>query len=250
MPEANLLVSVHDVSPFSLAEATQAVALVNECGIPDRALTLLVIPDHEGRARLTDHPHFVAWLQRRAGAGATLVAHGLRHRMQGVVAAPLRALWAYGFAAGQAEFYNATRAQAATWFQRITELFRNAGLPQALNGFVPPAWLLSEGARAELAQTPFSYLETLGGLESGGKHWAPRLIGWGARSRLESLATVAYAEAVSRLPPADLRLAIHPGDLHSPLCVRSIRRCLERLNRVSRARCYADFLAHVADPPE
>ena len=246
MAEANLLVSIHDVSPLSLAEVARAVALANASGIPERALTLLVIPDHEGRASLADHPEFVAWLKQLASAGATLVAHGLRHRMQGRVASPLSALWAYGFAAGQAEFYNATRAQAACWFRRIGELFRGVGLAQALDGFVPPAWLLSEGARVELAHAPFAYLETLGGLEARGKQLAARLLGWGARSGLESLATVAYAETLTRLPAADVRLAIHPRDMHSPLCVRSIQRCLERLNAVSRARSYADFLARVA----
>jgi len=43
-----------------------------------------------------------------------------------------------------------------------------------------------------------------------------------------------------------VRVAIHPRDMHSPLCVRAIQRCLERLNAVSRARSYADFLARVA----
>jgi predicted deacetylase len=163
--------------------------------------------------------------------------------MRGWVASPGRALWAYGFAAGQGEFYNATAAQSARWLERVVVTFREMGLGKALGGFVPPAWLLSAAARAEVAKAPFLYIETLRGLEVGGQRFARRLIGWGTRSPFEAWVTSAYAELVVRRAPADVRLAIHPGDMSSPICVASIRRCIERLTRVSSARSYAEYLA-------
>src|SRR3954467_5431506 len=133
MADLSLLVSIHDVSPLTFEHCARAIALATEAGVPRRSLTLLVVPEHEGRVSLRTSPDFVTWLKRLSRDGATLVAHGLRHRMRGWVASPRRALWAYGFAAGQAEFYNATAAQSARWLERIVVTFREMGLGQALD---------------------------------------------------------------------------------------------------------------------
>ena len=48
---ASLLISLHDVSPLTLSECEQAVALLAELGIGASALTVLAIPHHEGALR-------------------------------------------------------------------------------------------------------------------------------------------------------------------------------------------------------
>ena len=242
----SLLVSIHDVTPLTWAHSKRAVELVVSCGIPLGSLTLLVIPEHEGRYRLTAHPAFIEWLERLSHNGVTLVAHGLTHEMSGSVRSPLQLAWAYLFAGGQGEFYNLSAAQTRERLARVRALFHAVGLDEALRGFVPPAWLLSSEARTELGRSQIAFSEGLGGIELGARRLATRLIGWGARSVLESLLTALHAELQSLRRPSDMRLAVHPRDITSRLCTRSIERCLHRLSARAEPLSYAGYLARIA----
>jgi predicted deacetylase len=246
MPEPSLLVSIHDVSPLTWQDAAAAVELAGAEGIPAEALTLLVIPRHEGSAPLAEHPAFVGWLRALGDRGATLVAHGLTHRMRRRAYLPHRALWAYAFAAGQGEFYTASRDESRSWLATIREDFAAAGLGQALAGFVPPAWLLSRAAREELRGAGFGFVETMAGIRFGERLLARRLIGWGARNRLEALVTAAHARLQLGRTPADTRLGIHPPDMRSAICRRSIARSLGRLLPRMRPQSYGEFLRRAA----
>jgi predicted deacetylase len=241
-----LLVSIHDVSPLTWERAAQAVDLTARCGVPADALTVLVVPRHEGSPPLAENPAFVEWLRGLAARGATLVAHGLTHRMRRRARLPHRLFWAYVFAAGQGEFYTATRDEAEGWLGTIREDFAAAGLGDALAGFVPPAWLLSRGARDAVGKAGFEFVETMPGIRFGGRIWAPRLIGWGARVRLESWLTAAHARLQVMRRLTDTRLTIHPPDMGSPVCRRSIARSLGVLLPRMRALSYRRFLAEVA----
>lgn len=50
-----LLVSLHDVSPITLAACKQAVGLLRKAAFPLESLTVLAIPFHEGQVKLCDH---------------------------------------------------------------------------------------------------------------------------------------------------------------------------------------------------
>jgi len=238
-----LLVSIHDVSPITWGESAQAIDLARAAGVPDRALSLLVIPRHEGTASLGDAPDFVKWLQGLADDGVTLIAHGFTHRMRGRVLSPYRALWAYLFANGEGEFYAADRAEARAWFDVVREEFSNVDLPQALEGFVPPAWLLSRAAAAELDAAGFDFVELMRGLRVRRRFYARRLIGWGQRSWIEALVTDAHARLQAARRPADTRLAIHPPNMRSRRCRRSIRHCLETLLDRLEPLSYTEFVS-------
>src|SRR5450631_401781 len=225
-----LLVSIHDVSPITWGESAQAIDLARAAGVPDRALSLLVIPRHEGTASLADD-------------GVTLIAHGFTHRMRGRVLSPYRALWAYLFANGEGEFYAADRAEARAWFDVVREEFSNVDLPQALEGFVPPAWLLSRAAAAELDAAGFDFVELMRGLRVRRRFYARRLIGWGQRSWIEALVTDAHARLQAARRPADTRLAIHPPNMRSRRCRRSIRHCLETLLDRLEPLSYTEFVS-------
>ena len=242
MAEPNLLVSIHDVSPLTWTNAAAAVELTGACGVPCEALTLLVVPRHESAATLAGSQPFVDWLRGLADRGATLVAHGLTHRMRRPAWAPHRALWAYLFAAGQGEFYTATRDESRRWLAEIREAFSSVGLAEALAGFVPPAWLLSSPAREEVLRAGFDFVETMGGIHVGERLLARRLIGWGSRVGIEALGTAIYARLQAARPPAYTRVAIHPPDMLSRICRRSIERVLHRLVPRTRLRSYRTFV--------
>jgi predicted deacetylase len=57
--------------------------VVRAAGVAPADLTVLVVPHHEGRVPVDEHPPTVAWLRGLQEQGATLVLHGLTHRMPG-----------------------------------------------------------------------------------------------------------------------------------------------------------------------
>jgi predicted deacetylase len=233
---------VHDVSPLTLASCQRAVALVESAGIRRDALTLLVIPRHEDRVSIHEDAPTLDWLRGVSRDGATLVTHGYTHRMAGRCLDPWGAFWAHGFSRGQAELFRAEETHAARRISEARAVMARAGLEQALEGFVPPAWLLSRGARAAVDRAGFSFYEVLGGIMKGGRRWAPRIIGLGSLTAWEARATALLASCQARLPAADTRLAIHPADLERNASTRSVERLLRTLLERCVPQSYERFL--------
>ena len=134
---ASLLISIHDVSPLTLSECEQAVALLAELGIGASALTVLAIPHHEGAAPLDVHPPTIEFLRRLEEEGARLVMHGLTHRMTGRAWSPLGFFRAHLFARGQGEFHASDADEANRRLDEGTAILRRAGLERAARAFVP-----------------------------------------------------------------------------------------------------------------
>jgi predicted deacetylase len=237
-----LLVSIHDVSPLTLEPCRRAVALAEAAGVRRDALTLLVIPRHEDRVSIHEHGATLDWLRGLARDGATLVTHGLTHRLRGRHLDPWGAFWAHAFARGQGELFRAPERDAEARIARARELMARAGLEQALLGFVPPAWLLSRGALAALLRAGFAWYEELGGIRLGGQRLARRVVGFGSLTAWEAWATARVAALQARLPPVDTRLAIHPADLGRPASTRAVARTLGLLLEGRDPQSYGRYL--------
>jgi predicted deacetylase len=237
-----LLVSIHDVSPLTLEPCRRAVALAGEAGVALQALTLLVIPRHEGGATLDEDGPTRTWLRGLARDGATLVQHGDTHRMTGRSLGPSGLFWAHLFARGQGEFFNLAGDEAARRIEDGREICRRAGLEGATRGFVPPGWLASEAAAGVIERAGYQFHERLDGLHHRGERRAPRVIGFGSLNALEAAATAAWGALQVRRRPADTRFAIHPADLARPSSERAVRRCLSRLLQDHRPMSYASYL--------
>jgi predicted deacetylase len=238
-----LLVSLHDVSPLTLADCERAVALLRRAGLEASALTVLAIPRHEGGAAIDEDPATVRFLRGLADAGATVVMHGLTHRMPGRAWTPLGFLRGHVFARGQGELLRATAAETSRALGEGADILRRAGLEPATRGFVPPAWLLSRAARAVVEDAGFAFYETFAGIVHAGRVRAARVIGWGSLNVVETTATALYADVQSRLAPRDTRLAVHPADMRRPSQPRAIARALARLRARTRPQSYATYLA-------
>ena len=240
---ARLLASVHDVSPLTLPACQQAVALLEQAaGIGAAQLTLLVIPFHEQRARIDEHPETVRWLRTLADAGATLVMHGLTHRMPRPSYNPAKIPLAYGFARGQGELCCLDAGETRSRLDEARTLLRGAGLEDATRCFVPPAWLLSKAGRQVIDDAHFDWVELYDGLHGAGGARALRLIGWGSLNPLEAAATIAFAGIQARRARVDTRLCVHPADLHRAQVRASIEKTARRLRRELVPVSYAQYL--------
>ena len=237
-----LLASLHDVSPLTLAESREAVALLHAAGVPSSALTLLVVPFHDEQIAIDDHPETVTFLRALADSGATLVAHGYTHRMIGSPRTPWRWLATRWFARNQGELAVCDAPEATRRLDAAAAIFDRANLP--LTGFVPPAWLLSRAAAGVVAARDFAFIEWMSGIVAGGSApRAGRLIGWGSLTWIEAVATSGFAWLQTRRRPADTRVAIHPPDLRRARTRRSLVRTLDRLVATLEPTSYRSYLS-------
>ncbi len=240
--EPALLVSIHDVSPLTLEASRGAVDLALRAGVGIDALTILVIPCHDGQAPLDAHRETVDWLRRLADGGACLCLHGWTHRMSGRPRNPWQWAWARGFARGQAELYLSDADDCRRRLDAALAAIDRAGLADAVHGFVPPAWLLSDAAHRVVRQAGFSFYEQLSGISVGDAMLARRLIGFGSLSAIEACATAAHAWLQSQRRPVDTRLAIHPADVARSSISRTVQRTIRRMVPQMTAMNYMTFL--------
>jgi len=217
--------------------------MLNDAGVPTSALTLLVIPDHEGRANLVLHTPTCDWLRAMGDDGATLVMHGYSHHMPCPAFLPWDWPKAYGFARGQGEFAVADVDETKARIAAGRTILEDAGLASALHGFVPPAWLASKAADRAIRSCGFSFIEYFSGIEAKGQRHARKVIGLGSLSAIEAWITAAYAMLDARLATSDTRLAIHPADMNRPYSTRAMGKLFGRLREKFPAHNYADFLA-------
>lgn len=225
-----LLASIHDVSPLTLAACQEAARLLNDAaGLTPRDLTLLAIPFHEGSARLDRDSATVRWLRGLMDAGATVALHGLTHRMSRAAFNPASWFWGYGFARGQGELYRSDVGETERRLSEGREILDAAGLPEATRCFVPPAWLLSSGARRAVEAAGFDWIELLDGIQTTAGARAGRLIGWGSLNPVEAAATTTFAFLQRHRAPADTRLCVHPADMRRPAVRKSIARTARHL---------------------
>jgi len=230
MPHRYLTVVIHDVAPSNwsacqrLMTWVQAEARSAGLRIP---LTLLVVPAMHGEPATTP---FVRWLHQQAQRGHELALHGLTHRDE---AAPPRSwrerLVRRWYTAGEGEFAALDEEEAAERLSLGRRWAEALHLP--MQGFVAPAWLLSEAAFGAVEDAGFAYTCTLTELVAwpGRRRLQARSLVFSTRSWWRRMLSVVWNTALAWwLAPAPLmRLELHPADADHP----SVRFCWRRILR-------------------
>src|SRR5579864_7740198 len=147
-PRRLLLASIHDVSPRFEAEVDQLVDMVGE-HVGDR-LAMLVVPNHWGSAPIISGSAFAARLRAWADAGMEIFLHGYFHRDQSGHRGNADRLRARFMTAGEGEFLGLSLEDASSRIAEGRSLLENV-IGRRIDGFVAPAWLYGDGARAALA---------------------------------------------------------------------------------------------------
>ncbi len=222
-------VSLHDVTPAWEPEIEAALRLAARFGARP---ALLVVPDHHGAWPLADHPRFCARLRELAAAGHEILLHGYYHQSRpeapggrDVAAGRPRGLARF-FAqrvvsAGEAEFSDVTRAEAAERLDRGLRALAEAGLEP--RGFVPPAWSMPRWVQGLLRERGLAYTEDhlLVHDPVQGRSRPSVVLNFASRTPARRWSSVAFCR-VGRVGRAftPARIALHPGDLRVPLLVR------------------------------
>jgi uncharacterized protein len=242
-------IAIHDVAPATMPACEPLFALLAELGEPPA--TLLVVPDFHRRGRAERDLAFVRAIDRRLARGDEVALHGYHHVDDGPVPhSPFEWLQRRVLTASEGEFSALTQHEAEQRIGAGLAMFER--LRWNVAGFVAPAWLLGDGARAALAHTRLRWTSTHGAIESlvDARRIAAPAISASARSawrRWTSRRWLALAPAALRAQPL-VRVALHPADVADASLVDAWRTLIRTLLAERIALTKTDALARVIAP--
>jgi predicted deacetylase len=212
-PDRTLVASFHDVAPHTRADCDRFLQIAACCRVP--RVSLLVMPRWRDSKPISQDAGFVKWLHARTDEGHEVVLHGLRHVADHVGPSPLEQLVGRIYTAGEGEFLDLGKDEAAERLAEGLAILEQCGLP--VSGFTAPAWLAGQGTREALLESGLRYhttLRTIHRLSDGGEVRAPVLVptSRSAARRVASQATLPVLRALWSRRPV-LRLAAHPADM-------------------------------------
>lgn len=222
-------IAVHDVAPATLGACRELFAMLDDVGA--RPLSLLVVPHYHYRSAVAREPAFVRAMETRLARGDELVLHGLFHRDDAPPPRDARSFFERRLLTRCEGEFAALDEEAAAWrIARGIACFRALGWPLA--GFVPPAWLMSDGARRALSRSghPFEYATVRSGVyhlpdwryERTANLWySPDSF---LRRVVSLLAIARESHRAQRVPL--LRISLHPQDARVPAVMRHWRQLI------------------------
>jgi predicted deacetylase len=150
-----LCVSIHDVAPATWSDCLRLVEAVR--AVADIPLTWLVVPHYHFRPEQS--PAMEACLNVALERGDELALHGYSHLDTEAGSGGLRTRFLRNvYTRREGEFAALTESEARQRLELGLDWFAARGWTPT--GFVPPAWLLGEGAWRALRDAPFAYTTT------------------------------------------------------------------------------------------
>ena len=244
MPNPALIVSLHDVSPFTYAACARIVPQLEALGVT--RLSLLVIADHHHRGHFAADSEFCDWLRANAAAGHEIVTHGYYHQRERLPQeSAMQRITTRVYTADEGEFYDIEKEQARARVKRANEELRAAGLSP--RGFIAPAWLLSREAESALCELGCEYTTRLGVITDlkTGRTYASQSICWSVRSGWRRAASRLWNALLFHRLAANplLRVAVHPVDIEQKSIWHQIRGLISRALQTREPLTYFEWLS-------
>lgn len=204
---------LHDVAPSTWADYQPFVEAVDALG--DVPMTWLVVPDFHRHDALDANPAFRRVLDARVARGDELALHGYYHDDQEPMPNTPRDWFMRRVYTHEGEFYRLSREAALDRLHAGLDMFQRCDWP--VQGFVAPAWLMSDGTRQALRELPLSYTsdpQHLYRLPDFSAIDAPGLV-WSARSAWRrGVSKILSDQREQRWREASvIRLGLHPVDM-------------------------------------
>jgi len=243
-----LCVSIHDVAPATWPDCLRLVQAIR--AVADIPLTWLVVPHYHFRPERS--AAMEACLDVARARGDELCLHGYSHLDTEANGGGLRSRFLRNvYTRREGEFAALDEAEARRRLALGQAWFAERGWTP--EGFVPPAWLLGEGAWRALRASGFKYTTTFSHfhcLDSGKAVLSPSMV-YAARNRggriLSPRVADATASMLARKPL--VRFSLHPPDARYPELVRHIQQVLERLLRSREAVTKLECAQRLAGMP-
>jgi len=280
-PPPLLCVSIHDVAPSTWDDCARLAAALRS--VADIPFSWLVVPRYHDR--LENDIAMRAGLDAALARGDELVLHGYTHLDTEARADKLRQRFLRGvYTRREGEFAALPAGEARRRIEMGLDWFRERGW--TASGFVPPAWLMGEGAWDALEDFDFAYTTTfarfhlLGGAArlhkmdepgersgdvgrlqerlsntpSGPALFAPSLV-YAARNRSGRLLSPIAAGLAARWQAGAplVRLSLHPPDVRHPRLLAHAQRLVAQLlttrQAVTKDSCARLYQPRPQNPP-
>jgi uncharacterized protein len=241
--EGTLVVSVHDIAPFSREITEKIVSELSRLGVT--VCSLLVVPNYHHAGSITADRELGIWLREREGRGDEIVIHGYFHErarpehesLPGKIITRI-------YTRDEGEFYDLGYEEALDRIREAREDLATVGLSP--RGFIAPAWLLSAEAERAAIDAGMEYTTRIGSVRDlrSQKDFLARSLVYSARNpwrRTTSLAWNATLFLAAIQQPL-VRLSIHPADYEYPEIWKQILRFLDRLLPGRNVTTYAAWI--------
>lgn len=223
-----LVASIHDVSPATRAATERILGDLRTIGC--EKTSLLLVPDHHRRGRISGDAQFGEWLRERVREGHEAVLHGYYHLRdtqdgEGV----WKKIVTRSYTAGEGEFYDLGKDKAARRLAEGLKEFAPLGLRP--EGFIAPAWLLGAEAEEAVREAGFGYttrIATVVDFSEGRRVHRSRSLVWSVRAGWRRVCSLAWNAALfSSLKKSPLmRIGIHPPDWdHGAIRAQILKLC-------------------------
>ena len=211
-----LIVSLHDVSPLTADVCERILADLESAGVS--RVSLLVVPNHHKRAEIIHYKKFTEWLHDKADLGHEMVLHGYYHmRLSRENESWVSRIINSFYTEGEGEFYDITYNEARKLVAQGRDALLACGLES--EGFIAPAWLLSDGAKRALYDENFLYTTRLKCIEPvNGDILPTQSLVWSVRASWRREVSLLWNAWLARRLASNpvMRLGIHPPDWNYP----------------------------------
>ena len=239
-----LIVSIHDVAPYTQPIVAKIISALAQKGI--RHCSLLVVPNYHYRGASIQDRQFVSWLRDLETGGHEIVIHGYFHQRPKAARQTVREKFVTQFyTQGEGEFYDLGYEESLRRIKTARDEFQAAGLKP--RGFVAPAWLLSsEGERAardaEMEYT--TRLRNVIDLRTGDIFPARSLV-YSVRNAWRRATSLVWNTTLSQALKSKplMRLSIHPPDYSHPVIWRQIVDFVSAMVPARTPTTYQDWVA-------
>ena len=243
MTNRALVVSIHDVSPSTMKRTDQILDDLKALGcVPT---SLLVIPDHHKRGRISNDNAFVEWLHKKVAEGHEAVLHGYYHlRESRATDGFFKKFVTQSYTAGEGEFFDLSEGEASR--RRALGRAEFSACRLSVSGFIAPAWLLGSEAEAAVRGAGFEYttrISTVSDFSLGSVYMARSLV-WSVRSGRRRVCSLVWNSLLSRSLEKSplLRIGIHPPDWIHDSIRRQILQLVVTALAGRRAMTYQQWL--------
>ena len=225
----SLVVSIHDLSTVTRETVEWMLKDLEGEGVP--VTSLLVIPDHHHKGRIDADPKFVEMLRGAVGVGHEAVLHGYYHLRPSKTGEGLTTkLITRSYTAGEGEFYDLPREEAAGLLRNGKQALGNCGVP--FTGFIAPAWLLGPEAEEAVRSEGFDYTTRIGAVIDcrDGYHVNSRSLVYSVRAPWRRGVSLLWNEVLFHMlrDTPLLRIGLHPPDWEHGAIRRHALDCLRR----------------------
>jgi len=216
-------ISIHDVTPAFWEEVKFLVEFCKGLGIS--SATLLVIPDFHSKYSIDEHSYFLEGIKDFKRNGWEICMHGFTH-LEDIVKPKdfFTHIVSNVYTKREGEFYLLSESEANNRIKKGVELFKKSDLDT--DGFVAPAWLLSEGTKKVLYNFGFRYTTTLRGIYDleKKKFYKVPVITFSSRSSWRAAVSCVFVRAVYLIlrNKSMMRLALHPFDARNSGIMRVV----------------------------